>query len=193
MDYKNGKIYKLVCNTTGLQYVGSTTSTLAKRLYGHKGSYKLYQEGAGNYITSAKIIENGNYDIVLVEDYPCDSKDQLHARERYWIEKLDCVNKNVPNRTVKQYYVDNKVEILTHKQKYYEVNKGTISERKRKYYAQNLGVRKENDRKYYESNREKILQKLKETLVCECGVTVTKPYYSKHIKTQKHLDKLSVK
>ena len=32
MDYKNGKIYRIVCEETGRQYIGSTCSTLVKRL-----------------------------------------------------------------------------------------------------------------------------------------------------------------
>jgi hypothetical protein len=34
--------------------------------------------------------------IVLIENYPCDSKNELHARERYYVNNIDCVNKNKP-------------------------------------------------------------------------------------------------
>ena len=40
-DYQQGKIYKIVCNTTGLLYIGSTTQKfLSSRLSGHMRNYK---------------------------------------------------------------------------------------------------------------------------------------------------------
>ena len=35
-------------------------------------------------------------EITLIENFPCYSLDELRARERYWIERLDCVNKVTP-------------------------------------------------------------------------------------------------
>jgi predicted GIY-YIG superfamily endonuclease len=40
MNYENSKIYKLVNDVDDKIYVGSTATTLAKRLYGHKNSAK---------------------------------------------------------------------------------------------------------------------------------------------------------
>jgi hypothetical protein len=40
-NYKDGKIYSIVCNITDECYIGSTTKpTLARRLAGHVISYK---------------------------------------------------------------------------------------------------------------------------------------------------------
>jgi len=61
--YKNGKIYRIVCNQTGLQYIGSTCKTLKQRLQQHKTSFKGYKDGKGNYITSFKILEKNNKSI----------------------------------------------------------------------------------------------------------------------------------
>ena len=55
--YKNGKIYRIVCNITGEQYIGSTCKTLKQRLQQHKSSYKCYKDGKGHYVTSYKILE----------------------------------------------------------------------------------------------------------------------------------------
>ena len=121
--YKNGKIYRIVCNEMGLQYIGSTCKTLKQRLQQHKASCKLYKAGKGNYITSFKVLENNNCAIVLIEDFPCDRKEQLNARERFYIESMTCVNKCSPNKRIemgeteyynqynKQYYIDNKAEL----------------------------------------------------------------------------------
>jgi hypothetical protein len=93
-DYSNGKIYKIVCNITNECYIGSTCEPiLARRLAGHVKSYKCWLNGKYHYVTSYKIIANGNYDIVLIELFPCDTKDQLHARESHYTQTIQCVNK----------------------------------------------------------------------------------------------------
>lgn len=82
MDYQNGKIYRIVCEETGRQYIGSTCSTLVKRLSNHKNNKKS-RCACKDFI---------NPKIFLIEDYPCDRKDQLLMKERYWIETMECVN-----------------------------------------------------------------------------------------------------
>jgi hypothetical protein len=124
-DYSLAKIYKIVCNTTGLIYVGSTCEpTLARRLANHRRNLNHWEKnGKGCYITSYKVLENSNYDIVLIENYPCNSKDDLHKRERHYIENINCVNKVIPKRTrkeyVEQYYENNKEKIAQYKKEYY--------------------------------------------------------------------------
>ncbi len=89
----------------------------------HRQNFKQYQNGKHDFITSFKVLENGNFDIVLLENCPCDSKEQLHARERYYIETLDCVNKCIPNKYNeigkseygKQYHITNRENILLQK------------------------------------------------------------------------------
>ena len=62
-------------------------------------------------MTSLQIFDNNNYDIILIENYPCERKDELHARERYYIESLKCVNKVIPTRTDREYVEANKEKI----------------------------------------------------------------------------------
>jgi hypothetical protein len=101
MDYKNGKIYKIVDKTNGNMYIGSTCQkTLAQRFSQHKSNYRLKNRV---YTSSFEIIKNGNCEIVLIENYPCDNKDELHARERYYIEISNCVNKVIPIKNIKNY------------------------------------------------------------------------------------------
>mmetsp|Transcript_32665 Transcript_32665/g.38319 ORF Transcript_32665/g.38319 Transcript_32665/m.38319 type:complete len:103 (+) Transcript_32665:95-403(+) len=40
VNYKNGKIYKIVCNETNEIYIGSTTQTLTDRLCQHVSKFK---------------------------------------------------------------------------------------------------------------------------------------------------------
>ena len=89
-NYKNGKIYKI---TSGDKlYIGSTTQSLSQRLGGHKSSKKH-----GGHCSSFEIINNTDCQITLIELYPCNSREELLARERYHIDKNpQCINKCVP-------------------------------------------------------------------------------------------------
>ena len=117
--YERGKIYKLV-NDDGLIYIGSTCEPkLCIRLAKHRACYKYHLKGKGTYMTSYKLFENDyDPDIVLVQSYPCKSKDELHAKERYYIEKYECVNKVIPTRTREEWCDENK-EMLQEKIKEY--------------------------------------------------------------------------
>jgi len=56
------KIYKIICNTTGLCYIGSTNEKyLSSRLSKHKYDSK------NKNISSKKVLENNNYHIELIE------------------------------------------------------------------------------------------------------------------------------
>ena len=102
VNYNLGKIYKLVSGD--LTYIGSTCEpTLARRLAGHRSDYNRWKAGKSHFVTSFKILEQGNYDMVLIEDCPCEKKDQLHKRERYYIDTLECINKVIPGRTMDEY------------------------------------------------------------------------------------------
>lgn len=117
-DYQLSKIYQLVCLTTGEKYVGSTTEpTLARRLAGHCRTYKCWLNGKDHYTSSFSIIERGNYQIELLETYPCNSKDELNSREGHYIRTLDCINRRVEGRTRQEIY---KASYEKHKEEYNE-------------------------------------------------------------------------
>lgn len=90
-DYKKGKIYKLICNTSGKTYYGSTCFELHLRLKEHMS--------ISNKSSSYEITKNNDCEIILVENYPCNNKYELLKRERFYIENNDCVNKNIPTKT----------------------------------------------------------------------------------------------
>ena len=92
-NYQNGKFYKIVDNYRGNIYIGSTTIGLRQRLAGHVNTFNKYKKRERSYTSSFAIIKNCNYDIVLLENYPCNNKEELHARERFHIEHNICVNK----------------------------------------------------------------------------------------------------
>ena len=69
-DYSEAKIYKIIDNTNNNMYIGSTCQKLSQRLSEHVRFYKQYKEGKSKiYYTSYKIIENDDYDMVLIEKY----------------------------------------------------------------------------------------------------------------------------
>ena len=178
-DYSKGKIYKIVDNTNEKVYIGSTCEpTLAKRLAKHVGNYNSYLRGHGNFATSYKIIQNGNYNIILLENCPCETKDELHARERHYIETIECVNKIIPTRSKKEYNLDNqdkfKQYYKEYRIKYESNNKEKISQNKKKYYQEKKEIKNEK-------------------FTCECGGKYTNSHTSRHLKTSKHQNYIRLK
>lgn len=136
--FLNAKIYKIVCNTTGLQYIGSTCEELSRRLTFHKADYKRYINKTHNYITSFKIIENNNYEIILIENYPCNCKEELFLKEGFHIKNNECVNRVISGRSKKEYIKDNKNKIKDYSKNYYKKNSDKIKERQKEYYKNKI-------------------------------------------------------
>ncbi len=162
MDYNNGKIYKIVSNQTDKVYYGSTCSPLFKRLYQHKVNYKSYQNGKYCNTTSFEIVKYDDCEIILVEKFPCESKEELYARERYYIENNNCVNKIVIGRTKSQWYNDNKETIKEQRKQYREDNKETIKEQQKQWYNDNKEQIKEQKKQWYNDNKETIKEQKKQ-------------------------------
>ncbi len=127
VDYQNSKIYKIINDALPeLVYYGSTTNTLTKRFCQHN-------------VKSNKCSSNQLFDcdvkpqIFLVESFPCNSKDELNARERWYVENNDCVNKRIPNRTQKEYQLDNKEKIKKSQKEWYEDNKERLKLKSKEY------------------------------------------------------------
>ena len=107
INYNEGKIYKLV-SPNGKIYIGSTCKNLKLRLAGHKGAYLFNKKHNKNKnLSSFKIFDDiddiNNVEIELIENFPCENITDLQKRERYHIEQIECVNKNIPTRTKKEY------------------------------------------------------------------------------------------
>ena len=85
MDYSKGKIYLIIDTASGDLYVGSTIVKLNERI---RDKHEFFNCPYYKNINDCKIS--------LIEDYPCKTKEELLWRERFWIERIDCVNKNRP-------------------------------------------------------------------------------------------------
>ena len=91
-NYKKSKIYCIHCNKTGLNYVGSTVVEMKQRMALHRCQCKK-----GNTASSSIIIKNGDYTVSILEEYPCDTEEQLLERESYYINLTpNCVNSKCP-------------------------------------------------------------------------------------------------
>ena len=108
MNYQNSKIYKITDNLSDMIYIGSTCKTLEQRLKQHIANNKSYKAGKyPNFVTVFKILDNNDYKIELVENYPCATKQDLNIREgkiikQFRNDKLNVVNRNIAGQTNKQ-------------------------------------------------------------------------------------------
>jgi len=163
--YQNSVIYKLKRNDdyddTDI-YVGSTTN-FKHRKNCHKNNCNNEKQQEYNFPVYQYIRNNGgweNWVMIPIEQYPCNNKDELKIRERYYIDLLKSkLNKQLPCRTEKEWRDDNK-EII-----------------------------KEKVKKKYENNKQKILEKQKEKVICNhCGTELNKSSLKKHQKTKKCIE-----
>jgi|TARA_R110000796_G_scaffold227323_1_gene344067 hypothetical protein len=100
--YSRGKIYKIVDNTNGNIYIGSTIQDLNERLRLHKKDKTCI---------SRNIINGGDYKMEIIKNYPCNSKYELEEEEKKYILETECINITIPHRTRKEWNKDNKEEI----------------------------------------------------------------------------------
>ena len=164
--YQNASIYKIVCNDPNVKdcYIGSTCN-----LYKRKSQHKTvcHNEKYKNYNLRVYdcIRANGgwgNWSVIQIEAYPCNSKRELELRERHHLEELKAnLNCCIPTRSSKQY-----------SKQYIEIHRERINERKKEYRKNNKDKIKE--------NRSKLVQ-------CRCGAITQKRAISDHKKTEKHL------
>lgn len=124
--YINGKIYKLIDNTNNNIYIGSTIQTLKKRLNCH---IKHNNNNSSN-LCSGLIIKNGDYQIILIEDYPCNNKRELEFREQYYIDNNKCIN-------IKNAYTDQKEYNKEYFKEYRIKNKDNLKKKKKEYQNKN--------------------------------------------------------
>jgi len=142
--YAKGKIYKIYRQEEPEKvYIGSTIKTLSARFSGHKSDWKAYTEKEkGKYYSSFLLFEKGVESCVieLIEDYPCNSGEELRKREGYFIleNKANCINQcnagtghSHNKERDKKYYETNREKILTKRNEYREKNKDIINAKAR--------------------------------------------------------------
>ena len=108
VNYENSTIYKIVCKDLNIKdcYVGSTTNFNRRKIC-HKSHCNNVKGRDYNLKVYKFIRDHGNFnnfDIVEVERYCAIDKNDLHKRERFWLEELKAtLNMCIPNRSRKEY------------------------------------------------------------------------------------------
>ena len=205
-DFTEGKIYKIFNSITDETYIGSTTQPLCNRMKNHRNDHNNPNKSHYNFKLYKCFREHDveNFYIELIEKCPCSSKEELLAREGYWIRNASpSLNVQIPGRTAKQYYQDNKEQILVQVKKYREDNREVVLEKNRNYCTQirDNPEYKQKQKEYYETNNEYIKlyvkqyseknkEKLKlhraEQIQCECGCMISRQHLERHKRSPKH-------
>ena len=172
-----GRIYIIRSKQTDKVYIGSTVQSLNKRFRLHK-----IQD-----CTSQEILKYSDAEIILLECYECENKEQLKNREGEYIRQYNCVNKNIAGRTRKEWIEDNKEYF----KEYYQENKEKLNEKKKEYREKNKEAIAEHNKEYRQKNREIIAEKANEKFTCECGGKYTHSNKARHFKTEMHLEFLT--
>ena len=194
--YSNSKVYKLIDNTENqYYYIGSTTTSLAKRLWKHKQHGKEHpHQKVYKYFNSI----DWNARIILISEHCLENKDQLRREEDNVIKEVlndkKCLNskrefttKEEKQESYKQYYVKIKQQYHQVNKNYREKNKDKIEERMKPYREAHKKEKQEYDKMYREKNKEKLREKESVIHNCKCGGTYTDKHKSVHEKSKKHL------
>ena len=158
-NFKEGKIYKLWSIEGDKIYIGSTVQPLYKRLSSHRNII--------NKCNSKLLFEiYENVKIELIEEFPCENKQQLNKREGeiMRINKEFIVNSNIAGRTNKEYCKDNIEKVKEKSKEYKQKNKQKIKEQQKEYYKEHCEENKEEKKEYkkewYKRNKEKKLNSI---------------------------------
>ena len=188
IDYSKTIIYKIVCDDLSVKdcYVGHTTD-MSKRKWGHKSVCNNEKNKGHNHKIYKIIRENGgwdNWNMLLVEKFPCKDKYDACKREREVYEELDAkMNMLIPYRTqeeIKQYHKQ-------YDQEYYQTNKEYKKQKFKEYNQLNKQKISAYKKKYREANQQKISERNKEKIECLiCGSIVRRSDIAQHKRTAKH-------
>lgn len=197
--YKNGKIYKICSSQCNDIYIGSTVQHyLSNRFGGHKQKYlKWLNDKKCEYVSSFEIIKHSDAKIILLEKYNCNTKDELRAREQWWIDNTEaCVNKQNAYTSINERKSNMKIYQKNHYEKNLEKSRENSKKHSLNYYYKNQEAMSIKRKKYYEMHKEQEKEKArirsKEIIKCEtCNITCSKGYISRHNKSEIHLKNLN--
>lgn len=173
IDYSKCVIYKIVCLDKNIDYiyVGSTCR-FVERKCAHKGhttninakhyTLKLYET----------IREHGgwnNWNMVQIEEYPCNNKREAEQREEYWRVELQaqlnskrCYGAENKKEYEKIYQQDKKEYIKQYQKMWIESNKEHIRECNKLYRDTHKELISSKSKQYYDTHKEHIQQYVKD-------------------------------
>jgi hypothetical protein len=194
MDYKNGKIYKISNIVNDLVYIGSTTQSLSRRMSYHRSSINVKSKSTSRLYTEMREIGCDNFFIELLENFPCDTKEELHAREMYYIRDYDSLN----NGLNKYCSIIDTIRLTQCKMKnrennkiWYKNNEDYAKNKHKEWYQNNNEYVKAKHHEYREKNKQKIKDYRNELITCDvCHIQIIRDSYHKHKKSKKHLSNM---
>ena len=126
IDYSKCIIYHFICKDVAITdtYVGHTVNFRTRK---NSNESRCYNDKSKEYNlnTYKNIRANGgwsNWEMMPLEEYPCDNNIQARIREQYWIDKLQAKMNSVNAYTDRQEY----------EKQYHKENKDYIAERTKK-------------------------------------------------------------
>ena len=191
-EYSKACVYKIVAKADPevALYVGSTVD-FRNRTYGHKHRVGNEKNKEYHYQLYAYIRANGGWDAfqpIVIEECPCETKEELLLRELYWFNVLKpSLNTLKPGAYAeaggesgyfRTRYEAHKEEINAYMKAYYEAHKEKLNAKHKAYHE----AHKEERNAY---NREKVQ--------CECGETLSRSHLASHRKTAKHQKRMAKK
>ena len=185
--FSKGKIYCIKNKLNNKSYVGSTISTLNERF----GQHKSWSEKKATTLYKAfKEFGIDNFEITLLEEFPCKSRKELLERESHYIRSLNTIdegyNMYLAGRTreerkvqkalvdkayrdlkgqslldqKKEYYQKNRERIITNNTAYQQEHKEARQEYMKNYAKKNKEKLAEYHKQYYELNKNKVLKNI---------------------------------
>jgi len=109
IDYSKTIIYKIVCKDLNVKdsYVGSTTDFIRRKQQHKNMSINYFNDSKSWHRKLYVAIHDNegweNWEMIEIEKYSCNDKNEACARERYWYELLNAnLNSQTPLRTEKE-------------------------------------------------------------------------------------------
>ena len=148
--------------------MGSTTDTLKSRFWKHRHEQRHSRSGSKLH-TKVRELGSACFQIELIEEYPCETKQQIREREGEWIKKknIGTLNETISGRTAKPSYEENREVFLERSKQWREEN----MEKKKEYNKNYRDNHKEKAQEYNQQYRKKNEDKLKTKK--RLGATIT--------------------
>ena len=121
--YHNSKIYTIRNKIDNDIYIGSTIGDINKRFYRHKLDAKNPALQHMPLYSKMKDFGIEYFYVELLEKVKCNDRIELNQKEGEWIRKIGTLNKykhSGSGLSMKEYYDNNREDILKQKKYYYE-------------------------------------------------------------------------
>ncbi len=189
IDYSKTKIYKIACKDVSIkdEYVGSTTD-MVKRRACHKCSCNNEKDKEHTNLPVYVFIRAhggwDNWDMTVIENFPCKTSEEQRTRERFWLETLGAkLNAHSPIQTQEE------LKLYTQNFQKKDSHKAYIA----KYREEHRDATNDRNKTYHVEHRQEILARKQKRVTCECGAEICYGDTSKHNKSAKHIKAMKLK